>query len=161
MYTAYYLIDGYNLIFSFAQSKESLQTLRQKIIRALQKQFAQHAVAGTLVFDGAHKRDEESGLSYSSPLIIAYTPIGQSADEYIIERLEMATNPKQITVVTNDRGLRMHVKSHGAKIQSNDAFIHWLKKRNKTRREVEPMDTEQNIDRLLKIFEKRLKEEGS
>lgn len=155
----YYLIDGYNLIFSLIQSKESLQTLRQKVIRTLQKQFAKREISGTLVFDGAHRRDEESGLSYSSPLIIAYAPKGQSADEYIIELIETAKNPKQIAVVTNDRGLKMHAKSHGAKVQSNEEFIHWLETGKKKRKEVEPMDTKQNIDRLLKIFENRLKEE--
>lgn len=155
----YYLIDGYNLIFSLIESKESLQTLRQKVIRSLQKQFAKRGISGTLVFDGAHRRDEESGLSYSSPLIIAYAPKGQSADDYIVEWIEAAKNPKQITVVTNDRGLAMHAKSHGAKAQSNDLFIDWLRKRKKKGKETEPKDSQQNIERLLKIFEEKLKEE--
>lgn len=155
----YYLIDGYNLIFTLIQSKESLQSLRQKVVRNLQMQFAKRGISGTLVFDGTHRRDEQSGLSYSSPLTIAYAPKGQSADDYIVECIEIAKNPKQITVVTNDRGLIMHAKSHGAKVQSNDAFIHWLEKRKKRRKEVEPKETQQNIDRLLKIFEERLEEE--
>lgn len=154
----YYLIDGYNLIFSLAESKESLQILRQKVIRALQKQFARRKISGMLVFDGAHRRDEESGLSYSSSLVVAYAPKGQSADEYIVEHIEVATNPKQITVVTNDRGLARHSKSAGAKVQLNDEFIAWLKKRKKKTAE-EPAETQQNIDRLLKIFEERLKNE--
>ena len=48
---------------------------------------------GTLVFDGAHKRGEESGLSYPSPLIVAYTPKGESADEYIIEQFKLPLSP--------------------------------------------------------------------
>lgn len=155
----YYLIDGYNLIFSLIQSKDSLQTLRQKVIHSLQKQFAVRKISGTLVFDGAHRRDEESGLSYSSPLIIAYAPKGQSADEYIVNLIEMAKNPKEMVVITNDRGLILHAKSHGAKTQSNSAFIHWLHKKKKKGKEIEPKDTEQNIIRLLKIFEEKLKEE--
>jgi predicted RNA-binding protein with PIN domain len=153
----YYLIDGYNLLFALIDSKESLQTLRQKVIRTLQKQFARRKISGTLVFDGAHRRDEESGLSYSSPLTIAYAPKGQSADEYIVEHIEASTHPKQITVVTNDRGLTMHAKSNGAKVQSNEDFIHWLHKRTKKKKGVEPVETQQNIDRLIKIFEERLK----
>ncbi|HSX10337.1 MAG TPA: NYN domain-containing protein [Chlamydiales bacterium] len=155
----YYLIDGYNLIFSLIQSKDTLQTLRRKVVRTLQVKFAKKGISGTLVFDGAHLRDEESGLSYSSPLIIAYAPKGQTADDYIVEHIETSKNPKLITVVTNDRGLIMHAKSHGAKVQSNDAFIRWLEKRKKRSKEVEPKDTQQNIDRLLKIFEERLKED--
>lgn len=154
----YYLIDGYNLIFSLIESKESLQTLRQKVIHTLQKHFARRKISGMLVFDGAHKRDEESGLSYPSPLIVAYAPKGQSADQYIVERIQIAANPKQITVVTNDRGLGRHAKSAGAKVQPNDEFIVWLNKRKK-KSTMEPKETQQNIDRLLKIFEERLKNE--
>jgi predicted RNA-binding protein with PIN domain len=155
----HYLIDGYNVIFSLIDSKESLQTLRQKVILTLQKQFAKRGIVGTLVFDGTHRRDEESGLSYSSPLTIAYAPKGQSADDYIIERIEAAQNPKQITVITNDRGLTRHAKSHGAKVEANEVFIQWLGKKRKGRKKEEPRDTQQNIDRLLKIFEEKLKEE--
>ncbi len=156
----YYLIDGYNLIFSLIDSKENLQTLRSKVIRALQKQFAKRKIEGTLVFDGAHRREEESGLSYSSPLIIAYAPKGQSADAYIVEQIETSLNPKQITVVTNDRGLARHAKSHGAHVQENQPFIQWLNKRKKGAVKPEPKETQQNIDRLLKIFEERLKEDS-
>lgn len=152
-----YLIDGYNLIFSLAESKESLQTMRQKVIRYLQKKFAARKISGMLVFDGAHRRDEESGLSYPSPLIVAYAPKGQSADEYIVEQLRVAKNPKIITVVTNDRGLKGHAKAEGAKVLGNDAFVEWLKKKKKSSANVEVKETKGNIDRLEKIFEERLK----
>ncbi len=151
----YYLIDGYNLIFSLIESKESLQTLRHKVVLALQKKFAKRKISGMLVFDGAHRRDEESGLSYPSPLIVAYAPKGQSADAYIVEKIQVAKNPKLITVVTNDKGLARHAKSAGAKVEENEPFINWLKKKKKGGKEVEPKETKQNIDRLLKIFEER------
>lgn len=153
----YYYIDGYNLIFSLIDSKESLQTLRQKVIRSLQKQFSNRKISGTIVFDGAHRRDEESGLSYSSPLIIAYAAKGQTADSYIVEQIELSPNPKEITVVTNDKGLSLHAKSAGAKAQNNDLFIAWLYKKKKKGKSIEPKETQSNIDRLLKIFEERLK----
>ncbi len=154
-----FLVDGYNLIFSLIKSKESLQTLRQKVIHYLQRKFAAKKISGLIVFDGAHRKDEESGLSYSSPLTIAYAPKGQSADEYIVEQIQLAKNPKQLTVITNDRGLTLHAKSAGAKVQTNAEFIDWLKKK---KRQTEPSvikDTPQNIERLEKIFEERLKRE--
>ena len=158
----HYYVDGYNLIFSLIESKESLQSLRQKVVRLLQKRFALLGLQGTLVFDGSHRRDEESGLSYHSPLIVAYTPKGQSADEYIVERIGSSKNPKLATVVTNDRGLILHVASLGAKSLSNGEFIRWLKGKSKKKKaeEIEPKDSQKNIDRLLKIFEERLKEDS-
>jgi len=155
----YYLIDGYNLIFSLIESKESLKALRGKVIHSLQKQFGKRKISGMLVFDGAHRRDEESGFSYPSPLIVAYAPKGQSADDYIVEYIHVSKTPKQITVVTNDRGLGSHAKSGGAKVMGNDEFITWLHKRKKSTIVKEVKETKQNIDRYLKIFEERLKNE--
>ncbi|MBX7066991.1 MAG: NYN domain-containing protein [Parachlamydiales bacterium] len=154
-----YLIDGYNVIFSLIHTKDSLQKMREKVIHYLQKRFAAKKISGMLVFDGAHRRDEESGLSYPSPLIVAYAPKGQSADEYIVEKIRVSKSPKQITVVTNDRGLRMHAKSAGAKILENELFIEWLKKKKKRTERGEVKETQANIDRLEKIFEERLKKD--
>lgn len=156
----YYYIDGYNLIFSLVDSKESIQTLREKTIRLLQRQFAQLRLSGTVVFDGSYKKGEESGLSYPTPLVIAYTPKGQSADEYIVEKIESSANPRIITVITNDKGLALHARSKGSKVQSNVDFIRLLTSRSKkkSKKEITPVDTKQNIDRLLKIFEEKLKQ---
>ena len=153
----YYLIHCYKLIFSLIESKDSLQTLRVKIIAALQKRFTVKKISGMLVFDGAHRRDEESGLTYSSPLIIAYAPKGQTADEYIVQQIQLAKNSKLITVITNDKGLARHAKSAGANVQGNDEFIEWLHKKKKKTSKQEPKETQANIDRLLKIFEERMK----
>lgn len=156
-----YLVDGYNLIFSLVQSKDSLQVMRQKVTHYLQKKFAAKKISGTLVFDGAHRRDEESGLSYSSPLVIAYAPKGQSADEYIVEQIHISERPKQITVVTNDRGLTRHAKAAGAKVMENDTFVHFLKKKKPTQELKEIKETQSNLEKLEKIFEERLKRDLS
>lgn len=152
----HYIIDGYNLIFSIADTSGDLKTLRNKIINRLQRQFFLRKMKGTLVFDGAHRRGEESGLAYFSPLIIAYAPKGQSADDFILNE---ATKYDQVTIVTNDKGLRMHAKSLGADIQSNEDFLRWLYKHKKREKAIEPKDTKRNIERLLKIFEQKLEEE--
>lgn len=153
-----YFLDGYNLLFSFFDSKKNFSSQREHLILFLHKQFIQHRLTGILFFDGKHRRDEESGLSYKSPLDIAYAPKGQSADAYIVEKIESEKSPSFITVVTNDKGLKAHARSAGAKVQSNEAFILFLKKRGKkTKAKIrEIKDTENNISRLLKIFEERL-----
>ncbi len=152
----YYLIDGYNLIFSLKPTKESLRSLREKMIHFLQKECLRRKMSGTLVFDGAHRRDEESGLNYASPLVIAYAPKGQSADEYIVEILKTAKNPKQMTVVTNDKGLSRHAQSCNAKSLKNDEFLSRLAKRKKPASKTKCVESPQNLERLLKIFEDRL-----
>ncbi len=156
-----YLLDGYNLLFTLTESDNPFSEQRQKIIRFLQKQFASFKMEGILVFDGSVRHGEESGRSYPSPLEVVYTAKGQSADQFIIERIEISLNPRQITVVTNDRGLMAHARPLGAKTTGNADFIQWLvdrrKKKSSLKREI--TDSKQNMERLLIIFEKRLKEE--
>ncbi len=156
-----YILDGYNLLFTLTESDEPLVKQRQKIVVFLQKKFAKFKMDGILVFDGRVRNGEESGRSYSSPLEVIYTPKGQSADHFISERIESSQNPRQITVVTNDRGLIANVRSLGAKTIGNAPFIEWLihRKKGAPSREPEVADTKQNIERLLLIFEKRLEEE--
>jgi predicted RNA-binding protein with PIN domain len=156
-----YILDGYNLLFTLTESDHPLAKQRTKIILFLQKKFAALKMHGILVFDGRVRRGEESGRSYPSPLEVIYTPKGESADQFIIERIESSQNPREITVVSNDRGLIANARPLGAKTIANADFIEWLLTRKKKTSSPKPhiADTKQNIDRLLKIFENRLKEE--
>lgn len=156
-----YILDGYNLLFTLTESDHPLAKQRQKIIRFLQKKFATFKMDGLLVFDGRIRYGEESGRSYPSPLEVVFTSKGQSADQFIVERIESSQNPRQVTVVTNDRGLMANARSLGAKTTGTAPFIEWLLNRRKKNATPKPhiADTKQNIDRLLLIFEERLKEE--
>lgn len=156
----YYYIDGYNLLFRFIDSKHPLKKQRESVIQFLRKEFAHLKIDGLLVFDGKHRLDEESGRAYPSPLEIAYAPKGQTADHYILEKLEFDKRP--ITVVTDDQTLSRAVRALGAKTLSNASFLEWLGKKKKKKKEkkvIEPVESSYQIDRLLKIFENKLKEE--
>jgi predicted RNA-binding protein with PIN domain len=159
----HYLIDGYNLLFRLSESKKNLETARKNIISSIQIEFAALVLEGTIVFDGAHRRGEESGLSYRSPLVIAYSPSGETADQAILERLEIARTPADITVVSNDRKLIAEAKRLHAKTLSLNAFLSHLEKKHaksKQHEEDRPAyrESKKELDRLLKIFEARLRE---
>jgi len=115
---------------------------------------------GTIVFDGAHRRDEEYGLSYASPMEIAYTPKGQSADQYILELIELTKNKRDIVLVTNDQMLKRNAKAFGVKNLSVQAFLHWIETRKRKKKSQKPSMQESNLEmkRLLKIFEERFRE---
>lgn len=156
----YFFIDGYNLLFTWGESSHSLVTQRNNITRSLQKLFSHYKLSGTLVFDGRVSHGEESGKVYLSPLEIAYTLKGQSADDYIIESVEISKKPHQITVISNDKKLQANARSLGARTMKSSEFIQWLKHKKKPTKTTKPqiVETAQNIERLLNIFEKRLEE---
>ncbi len=124
----------------------------------VKREFKRMSLHGIIVFDGSHRRDEESGLSYPSPMELAFTPKGQSADENILEKIEALKNRKNATVVTNDLGLKRQASAFGAKTMSNDEFLEWLLKRavKKKVKRLPIKDSPREIERLTKIFEERL-----
>lgn len=109
-----------------------------------------------LVFDGFHRGDEESGRGYESPLEIVFTPKGLNADSFILEKITLTKNRKDIRVVTNDAGLTRQARSLGAHVQKNQAFVDYLKAKKKTAPEKNTVDSAKNKERLQKIFEDRL-----
>ena len=159
-----YLIDGYNLLFYLIDSTKSLQSQRQVIIRSLQEEFAALDLEGMIVFDGSHVRGGESGLSYKSPLVIAYSFSGETADQYILEKIETSRKPSELTVVSNDKRLTAAARSHGAHTINLKDFADFLKKKHgkKTKQKEERLDqrpfseSKRDLERLLKIFEERL-----
>ena len=160
----HYLIDGYNLLFHGDESKDTLRSKRQTIVQSLQKEFALLHMKGTVVFDGAHEPDEQSGLSYKSPLVIAYSHQGQTADAYILEKLEAAKTPSELTIVTNDKGLSMHARNYGAKSMTIPEFLTQIKKKRHQKKgtiaEKKPAAiSERELNRLLKLFEEKLGED--
>jgi predicted RNA-binding protein with PIN domain len=167
----YYLLDGYNLLFSsffnehlainpksFSKrsAEPSLESQRQQIIFFLQKQCAARKLSGLLIFDGKTYCGD-SGRSYESPLEVIYTQAGQSADEYIIDWLTFSKKQRQATVVTNDRILAVNIGSYGIKVMDNTSFMQWLMKEKKSDELAKPtiIETKRELDRLLKIFEEQ------
>lgn len=155
-----YCLDGYNLLFTSTQSDGSFPRQRQKMISFLQERFALLKMSGLLVFDGRVRPGEESGRSWRSPLEIIYTSKGQSADDFIEEKIAISKNPGLITVVTNDRMLSASVRHLGAKTMKNADFLKKILKRKKEQGpKTTYSDTKKNIERLLKLFEKKLLDE--
>ena len=152
----YFFIDGYNLLFHWSDEEPSLQIRRNQLI-----QWIQHIdLQGVIVFDGSHRSDEEYGLAYASPMDVAFTPKGQTADQYILELIEISPHRKCLVVVTNDQSLKRHATGFGANTLSSQAFLHWAMKRKKRKKAKKPaaQESKSQVERWVKIFEERLKQ---
>lgn len=150
------MIDGYNLLFFAIDHLDRFKEQKEEMIDYLKRVFSKHRLSGFLVFDGKHRREEESGRSYDEPLEIVYAPKGQSADNYIVEKVAAFQNPKETTVVTNDKGLIAHAREAGALIINNGAFLAFLHQKMAPKTGEKMMkDTPRNIERLLRLFEQK------
>lgn len=149
-----YYLDGYNLLFTCFHSTHPLSSQREAFIHWLQCRFSSRHIQGALIFDGDTARKGESGRSYSSPLEIIYTPHHESADAYILEKLEGISRRSEITVVTNDQHLSRSVRALGTKTLKNEAFLTWLHKKPLNAPDEKPnfKETDRHFQRLLKLW---------
>jgi len=130
-----------------------LKYQRTKIIFSLQSEFEELGLQGKIVFDA---KGEERTFGYKSPLIIAYSERGETADRYILEYLDGASTPSEVTVVTDDLSLSVAARRAGAHTQSLKKFCVMLEKKHaKKEARKEPIfkESKREFERLLKIFE--------
>jgi len=158
-----YIIDGYNLLFRLFHSEKKFETQRNLVIEFLNEKASSLNLNINLIFDG-HQTDQNlSNRSYYDRLKVIYTPKDQTADDYILEMIFFSKSPSGIIVISSDKALETEAKNMKAQTQSIDAFIDSLaiqerkvKKSKKIKEEF--VDTKKDIQRLLKIFEKKIKE---
>lgn len=130
----HYYIDGYNVLFrTLGLEDYNLEKQRQLLIEHLQNDIHYLALNVTIVFD-AHLRLGERQIIHLLDLKIIFTPTGQNADEYILEMLHLAAEPKRHTIVTSDKGLAWHARSLGAHTMEVTAFMGWLGKHYKNKK---------------------------
>ncbi|MBF0523004.1 MAG: NYN domain-containing protein [Candidatus Omnitrophica bacterium] len=118
----HFLLDGYNIIHKmpFAES-DSLEDQRNRLMRLLEVQRPQGSVKNrvTVVFDG-QAGFFSPGTSFSSEMIFSSQ---NSADDKIKEIVEDSSNKKNIVVVTDDRDIRVYVRSLGARVMTVAEFL--------------------------------------
>lgn len=156
-----FLIDGYNFLFRIEGLKKgSLEKKRKAFIEILDKQL-EHFTSHTffVIFDSAQQLCDYAQCSHCSHLDVLYAPKGQSADEYIIELVEISRNPKTVTVITSDSSLARDCKHLGAKTLTIEEFVTLIVKKanRKIHRTSSFVETPFEMERLLKAFEERLK----
>lgn len=154
-----YLVDAYNLLFRSGKKKGSLEKERQSLIQQLNEVISQLHIHVTLVFDGAGERISLPTRGHFDAIEIIYTTKGQTADEYISDEIYHAKKPSQRTIVTNDRELAARCRNFRAKTMSLDEFLQLLLKKKKKKKPSKTLhsfrDSNPEIERLLKIFEKK------
>lgn len=171
----HYLIDGYNLLFSLIQEGKNLQSKREAIIRDLNVKASSTKLNVSIVFDAAYHSGGPSRFHFDA-LEILYTAEGESADDYIINKIQYSSEPQQETVVTSDKALGRKVRHFSGKTETVEHFLDWLdrsfhnkiskKKVKKTlalsipQTEISSINTplEELTEHYLKIFESEWKE---
>jgi predicted RNA-binding protein with PIN domain len=117
----HYLLDAYNIIHQMPSlDRYKLDEQRNGLVHFVEHLRPQGSLKNkvTIVFDGRWGlyRTESKGTEIIFSL-------DESADDKIKQIVEDAKNPKNIIVVTNDRGIQTFVRKLGAQICSVQDFL--------------------------------------
>lgn len=159
-----YLVDGYNFVFRLGLKKKlTLQTRREEFIKTLNECVEKLNLHVTIVFDGKDMPEGSYTRGNWKDIDLVYTHHGLSADEYILRYVADNVKNEKCIVVTSDRELGSKVRAFGMSVLTVEEFMQFLLNKtlpSKNKRKEKPLFKEAgfHFDRLLKIFEEKLKE---
>ena len=123
-----YLVDGYNLIFTWEELKEladrGIENAREQLIRRLQNFAAFRDKQIVLVFDGYRVGGNPGEMQELPHLTLAYTKEHETADMFIERRLAERGEKEFLGVVSNDNLIRLAAIRLGARRIRCEEFIH-------------------------------------
>jgi predicted RNA-binding protein with PIN domain len=125
----HYIIDGYNIINSSdIFSAHDLEGRRNKLFEFIQfnRPYRSFRNSVTIVFDCKSGNPYESygyNKLYIEGIKVIFSCGTASADDIIVDIVNEADNPYDITVVTNDKGIRRRTAPSGAKHESVEIFL--------------------------------------
>lgn len=157
----HYWIDGYNLLFFLPKTPGSFEEKRRFLVSQIEKQVERLSLIVTIVFDASDPSQNHNTRTHLRSLEIVYTHPKKSADDSILEAVELSQTPSQICVVTSDKGLSSKAKALGAQILPLSEFLLFLQKRHKKKiqsKDFHFQDSPREIERLLEIFSKPSKD---
>ncbi|GAB1401759.1 hypothetical protein MASR1M68_06700 [Elusimicrobiota bacterium] len=154
-----FIIDGYNVIkndkYSLLFESKTLEKSRNNLLDFIYTNKPQGDNDITIVFDCRNKNPYEFD-GYSTGTVIGMRIIfsdGQlRADDVIVELVENSKNSADITVVTNDKGIKRRIGGSGAKIKSVEDFVMKGLKKIKKTDNISKMEQKDNFEQINKEF---------
>jgi len=158
----HYLVDGYNFFFRLREDIFPLEDARNSFIHELSSALLEIDTKASLVFDsGKDTILDVASKSHFGKIDVVFTPKGVSADDYIIELVEIERHPGSITVVSSDKGVLARSVSLGARTMSVEKFVAFVQRKQRKKRKKEEKfecDSDYHINRLEEEFLRRLKD---
>ncbi len=155
-----YLIDGYNFLFRLQSSVKNLKTDRTHFLLMIDKICEKRNLSTQIIFDSSEALSQDypskAQLSY---IQLTFSPKNKTADDYILEIIQVSKARYKLTVVTSDILLARQVEGLGSKWLTIENFMLKFfpdKADSSLKEEAKPdKETDRDFTRLLAIFEQR------
>ena len=124
-YQAFLLVDGYNIIGSWSDLKQSrdrhgLETARHSLIESLVNYAPMVDYRTQIVFDAHYQNTPSYSEEYTPLVSVHFTAFAETADTYIekfcatFHRTEYPETNSRLIVATNDHAQKLTVTGYGA-----------------------------------------------
>lgn len=165
---AYFLIDGFNLMYKFSDLEEMmyasrLSDARRGLLEKL-KQYVKITNARVcVVFDGKKEKSLEITRESLGTIDIYYS-LEYSADYLIKQFVKKDMNPRMTTVITSDKDIIVYVSRFKAKVMTSEEFADYMNKAveqwiesQTPEKEDNPVVSDEEISFWEKLFKGRKK----
>ncbi len=118
----HYILDGYNVIGASKHIRLGQSDKEDNLIKLLSKFLKHNKHNITVVFDGKHPDFNWQSHYTQQGIQIVFTDKEESADSYIIRKMNNKKNKQAIIVVTSDREIITAAKRAQIKTLSSSMF---------------------------------------
>lgn len=152
----YLLVDGYNIIFGWADlsaiAKTSLEDAREKLINILANYQGVKKMNLILVFDAHLVKGNIGSLEKHGDIYVVYTKEAETADNYIERTTTELQKGYKVTVATSDGLEQVIIMSRGAVRMTANELKEDVKLVNKVLKEkieeIKPIKNNMLLDNL-------------
>jgi len=154
-----FIIDGYNLLHSIQESDEHFAGSGDVVLCKILNTFLrQRGEKGQIIFDGIGP-PEKSGFENLANLEVIFSGSAIEADEVVEDKIKTNSAPKSLTIVSDDRRLRVAAqKARAASIKCQTFWRSVLKQSTRKSSPKEPREkrfgiTEGETEQWLDFFD--------
>jgi predicted RNA-binding protein with PIN domain len=120
------LVDGYNVSKS-AWAQSSLESQRQRLLRALAPLVARTGAETTVVFDAANLTSRPV-VAAPRGVKVVFSPPGVIADDVLRDLLAAEPPGRTVVVVTDDQEVVKDARTAGARVASTSALVELIER---------------------------------
>ena len=119
----HYILDGYNVIGASQHIRLSQSDKEDCLIKLLSNFIKHNKHKITVVFDGNHPDFNWQSQYTDQGINVVFTDKEETADTYIIRKMNNKQNKQGLIIVSSDRDIIMAAKH--AKVQTRSSHIFW------------------------------------
>lgn len=140
MVSTHYLIDGYNLLHAMGvlharAGPHGLEKARLGLLGLLHGTYGDESGSVTVIFDAAHAPPGLTPEQHLQGINVRFAVGEKEADDVIEEQIRHASDPKHLTVVSDDHRIQQAARHRHCTVLGCADYLDWLARHRRQQRQ--------------------------